>query len=93
MISERQLLKIQKQRHLYDIKIMILNNSLLKNLSERDQKKMIKLIYKAEILELHARDRQIVRVNQSFEDIMKSIIEGGAFLDDEKNPFRDDDEL
>ena len=91
MVKERQLLKIQKQRHLSNIRLMVLNNGLFKNLSERDQKKMIKLIYKAEMVEMHARDRNIIRVNNSFEDIMKSLIEN-AIIDDEedgKGPFFD----
>jgi hypothetical protein len=93
MINERKLLKIQKQRHLSDIRIMLLNNSLFKNLSERDMNKMIKLIYKAEMIEMHARDRKIVRVNQSFQDIITAIMNNPDFIDedDDKDPFRDDE--
>ncbi len=93
MINERKLLKIQKQRHLSDIRIMLLNNSLFKNLSERDMNKMIKLIYKAEMIEMHARDRKIVRVNQSLQDIITAIMNNPDFIDedDDKDPFRDDE--
>ena len=82
-MHERQLLKIQKQRHMSNIRIMLLNNPMFKNLSERDQKKMSKLIYKAEMIEMHARDRNIVRINQSFEDIITAIMNNPDFQDDE----------
>jgi hypothetical protein len=66
-----------------NIRIMLLNNPMFKNLSERDQKKMSKLIYKAEMIEMHARDRNIVRINQSFEDIISAIMNNPEFHDDE----------
>ena len=93
MINERQLLKIQKQRHFSDIRIMLMNNTLFKNLSERDIRQMIKLIYKAEMGEMHARDKRIVRVNESFQDIISAIMSNPEFLDedDDKDPFRDDE--
>jgi hypothetical protein len=92
MFNERNLLKIQKQRHLSDIRIMLLNNTLFKNLSERDQKKMMKLIYKAEMIEMHARDRRLVRVNESFQDIITAIMNSDFNdEDDDKDPFREDD--
>lgn len=72
-MRERQLLKIQKQRHMSDIFIMLLSNPLFKNLSERDQKKMAVLIYKAEMIEMHARNMNLTRVNTSFKDIIDSI--------------------
>jgi CRISPR/Cas system CSM-associated protein Csm2 small subunit len=67
--------KLQKQRHLYDIKMMVLSNPLFKNLSERDQKKLVGLIYKAEMMESYMRDRQIIRINDSFEEIVESVAE------------------
>jgi TRAP-type C4-dicarboxylate transport system substrate-binding protein len=71
--TQRQMRKLQQQRHLYDIKLMVLNNPLFKNLSERDQKTLVKLIYKAEMIEVFMRDRQIMRVNDSFDDIVESV--------------------
>lgn len=65
--------KLQQQRHLYDIKLMVLNNPLFKNLSERDQKKLVKLIYKAEMMEVFMRDRQIMRINDSFDEIVENV--------------------
>lgn len=80
-MNERQLLKIQKQRHMSDIIIMLLNNPMFKNLTERDQKKMAKLIYKAEMIEMHARNRRIMRVNESFQDIITAIMNNDDFID------------
>lgn len=71
--TERQLRKLQKQRHMYDIKMMILSNPLFKNISDWDQRKLAKIIYKAEMVEIYMRDKQIIRVNESFEDIVESV--------------------
>ena len=71
--TERQLRKLQKQRHMYDIKMMILSNPLFKNISEWDQKRLAKIIYKAEMVETYMRDKQIIRINESFEDIVESV--------------------
>ena len=68
--TETQLRKLQKQRHMYDILQMILANPLLKNLNSRDQKKLQKILYKAEMIEVFMRDKQLVRINESFEDIV-----------------------
>lgn len=65
--------KLQQQRHMYDIKMMVLGNPLFKNLSERDQRKLVKLIYKAEMIETFMRDKQIVRINDSFEEIVENV--------------------
>jgi hypothetical protein len=86
--TERQMRKLQQQRHLYDIKLMVLNNPLFKNLNERDQKKLIKLIYKAEMMEVFMRDRQIMRVNDSFDDIVESV---ANMLNDALDRDEDDD--
>jgi hypothetical protein len=72
-MREKQLLKLQKQRHMSNIFIMLLNNPLFKNLSERDQRKMSKLIYKAEMIEMNVRNKQMIRVNTSFQDIIDSL--------------------
>lgn len=94
-MHERQLLKIQKQRHMSNIFIMLLNNPLFKNLSDRDQRRMAKLIYKAEMIEMHARDRALVRNNESFQNIVDALNNaintefGRDFLDDE---FDEDEE-
>ena len=71
--TQRQMQKLQKQRHMYDIKMMVLGNPLFKNLSEWDQKKLVKLIYKAEMMEIYMRDKQILRINDSFDDIVQNV--------------------
>lgn len=71
--TERQMRKLQQQRHMYDIKMMVLSNPLFKNLSERDQKKLVKLIYKAEMMEIYMRDKQIIRINDDFENIVQDV--------------------
>ena len=84
--------KLQQQRHMYDIKIMVLSNPLFKNLNDRDQKKLINLIYKAEMMEMYMRDSQIIRINSSFEDIVDGV---ARMLDDTvdgRDRNRDDDE-
>jgi TRAP-type C4-dicarboxylate transport system substrate-binding protein len=86
--TERQMRKLQQQRHLYDIKLMVLNNPLFKNLSERDQKKLVKLIYKAEMMEVFMRDRQIMRINDSFEEIVENV---ANMLNDALDRDEDDD--
>jgi len=80
-MRERQLQRIQKQRHMSDILLMLLNNSVFKNLSARERKKMAALIYKAEMIEMSVRDRKVIRVNQSFKDIMDNLMNSGAFDD------------
>ena len=87
--TERQMRQLQRQRHLYDIKMMVLSNPLFKNLSERDQKKLVKLIYKAEMMETFMRDKQIIRINDSFEDIVESV---ANMLNDAMGPDEEDDE-
>lgn len=98
-MHERQLLKIQKQRHMSNIFIMLLNNPLFKNLSDKDQRKMAKLIYKAEMIEMHARDRALVRNNESFQSIVDALNNainnefGRDFLDEDldedgEDPFK-----
>lgn len=84
--------KLQKQRHIYDIEMMVLSNPLFKNLSKRDQKTLVKLIYKAEMIEVFMRDRQIVRINESFDDIVDSV---ARMLDeaDQRDRGEDDEDF
>jgi hypothetical protein len=74
-INESSLRRLQKQRHMYDIQRMILANPLFKNLGARDQKTLQKLIYKAELAEMFIRDRNVVRINQSFDEIMENVLD------------------
>lgn len=70
-----------------NIFIMLLNNPLFKNLSERDQRRMSKLIYKAEMIEMNVRNKQMIRINTSFQDIIDSLnlalLEDDDDLDDD----------
>jgi TRAP-type C4-dicarboxylate transport system substrate-binding protein len=85
--TENQMRKLQKQRHLYDIQMMVLSNPLFKNLNKREQKQLVKLIYKAEMIESYMRDRQILRVNESFDDIVENV---ARMLDDMNDNERHD---
>ena len=58
---------------MYDIQMMILSNPLFKNLDKREQKKLQKLIYKAEMSEMFIRDRNVVRINQSFDQLVEDV--------------------
>jgi hypothetical protein len=64
---------------------MILANPLFKNLNARDQKTLQKLIYKAELAEMYIRDRSIVRINQSFDEIIDSVMDmmDGPYTEEE----------
>lgn len=81
--------KLQKQRHMYDIKMMIMGNPMFKNLSEWDQKRLAKLIYKAEMMEIYMRDKQIIRINDDFEDIVQNVAD---MLNQHLGPEDDEDE-
>lgn len=87
--TERQMRKLQKQRHMYDIKMMIMGNPMFKNLSEWDQKRLAKLIYKAEMMEIYMRDKQIIRINDDFEDIVQNVAD---MLNQHLGPEEDEDE-
>jgi len=94
--TEKQLRKLQKQRHLYDIKMMLLANPIFKNLNDKDHKTLIKLIYKAEMIESYMRDKQIIRVNDSFEEIVDNIANmlNQSIRDDrgdEEDDYRDEE--
>ena len=93
-MNERQLLKIQKQRHMSNIFIMLLNNPIFKNLSDKDQRVLAKLIYKAEMIEMHARDRALIRTNESFQNIVDAINNAiiKDFGPDDRDEFLDDEE-
>lgn len=90
--TETQMRKLQKQRHIYDIQMMVLSNPLFKNLNKRDQKQLVKLIYKAEMIETYMRDRQIVRINDSFEDIVENVARMLEDMDDRDRRDGDDED-
>lgn len=67
--------------------MMVISNPLFKNLSEWDQKKLVKLIYKAEMIEIYMRDKQIIRINDDFEGIVQGVADmlNQAMGDDEED--------
>jgi myo-inositol-1-phosphate synthase len=92
-MRERYIRKLQKNRHLAEISFNILANVTFKNLSPRERKRMAKLIYKAELLEMEVKSRKIADTMQSFKDLMNNIemqIKDTKFDDDDDfdNPFR-----
>ena len=91
--TERRLRKMQKLRHMNDIMMMILSNPLFKNLNKKDQRKLAELIYRAEMVEIFVRDKEIVRINESFNDIVSAI---AGMLDrdddDEEDDFENPDD-
>ena len=93
-INESSLRRLQKQRHLYDIQRMILANPLFKNLGARDQKTLQRLIYKAELAEMFMRDRNVVRINQSFDEIVDAVMDmmTGPYTEEELEEKRRSEE-
>lgn len=85
--------KLQKQRHLYDIQMMILSNPLFKNLNKREQKQLSALIYKAEMMEIFMRDRQVVRINDSFDDIVENVARMLEEMDERERRDGDDEDF
>jgi hypothetical protein len=81
---------------MYDIQRMILANPLFKNLGARDQKTLQRLIYKAELAEMFMRDRNVVRINQSFDEIMENVLDmiDGPYDEEElERKRREEDEF
>jgi hypothetical protein len=76
--------------------MMLLANPIFKNLNDKDHKTLIKLIYKAEMIESYMRDKQIIRVNDSFEEIVDNIANmlNQSIRDDrgdEEDDYRDEE--
>lgn len=88
-MNERYVRKVQKQRHMGNIDLMVLSNPIFKNLSDRDRKKLGRIIYKAEMIEMHVRDKSLMRVNDSFQDIIDAI---GLAIMQEDGPDDDDED-
>lgn len=79
---------------MYDIQRMVLANPLFKNLGARDQKTLQKLIYKAELAEMFMRDRNVVRINQSFDEIVDAVMDlmTGPYTEEELEEKRRSEE-
>ena len=87
-MNDRQLRVLQKNRHMADIMRMILGNPLFRNLGERDQKKLAALVYKAETIEIYGRERNVLKVNESFDQIVQAV----SMVLDEMDQMDDYDE-
>ena len=88
-MREKYIRKLQKERHLAEIAFTLLRNPTFKNLSRSERYKMAKLIYKAELLEMELKSKEIARTLQSFQDIINQVenqmIEGPD--DEDDDPF------
>lgn len=74
-MNERQIRKIQKNRHMNEILLNIASNSVFKNLSTRERGRMAKLIYKAELTEFYVRERDLTRTNNAFAQMVANILD------------------
>lgn len=74
--------------------MMILSNPLFKNLSKSDQKSLQKIIYRAEMMEIFVRNKDLVQVNESFDQIVDQVMYliGQDDEDDDERRRRDEDE-
>jgi myo-inositol-1-phosphate synthase len=93
-MNERQVRKVQKNRHMTEIQLNIASNSVFKNLSARDRMKLAKIIYKAEMVEFYVREKDLNRVNSAFQEMIANAlmnIDAREFpedLDDDDDPFK-----
>lgn len=72
-MRERQIRKLQKNRHLAEIGFTLLQNPTFKNLTRRDRYRMAKLIYKAELIEVEIKSKDMSRTLASFQDMISRI--------------------
>lgn len=93
-MNERQVRKVQKNRHMTEIMLNIAQNSVFKNLSQRERMKLAKIIYKAEIVEFYIREKDLNKVNTAFQEMIASALmslDERDYLDDEEDdedPFK-----
>ena len=92
-MNERQVRKVQKNRHMTEIQLNIAANSVFKNLSHKDRTKLAKIIYKAEMVEFYIREKDLNRVNSAFQEMIANALmnlETREFPEDEDedDPFK-----
>lgn len=89
-MRERQIRKLQKNRHLAEIGFTLLQNPTFKNLSRSDRYKMAKLIYKAELIEVEIKSKDLSKTLNAFQDMIQNITSQMVDDDDddEENPFK-----
>ena len=93
MMRERQIRKLQKNRHLAEIGFTLLQNPTFKNLSRADRYRMAKLIYKAELIEIEINSKDISRTLDTFQEMIRNITDQLVEDDDDdfdgpENPFK-----
>lgn len=88
-MNERSVRKVQKNRHMAEILLNINQNSVFKNLSQRDRMKLAKIVYKAEIYEFYVREKSITRVNSEFQQMIANAL---LNLDDIDARFESDED-
>ncbi len=89
-MREKHIRKLQKDRHLAEIAFTLLRNPTFKNLSRSERHKMAKLIYKAELLEMELKSKEIGRTLAAFQDIINQVenqILEGPDDDEDDDPF------
>ena len=89
-MREKHIRKLQKNRHLSEIAFTLLQNHTFKNLTRRDRYKMAKLIYKAELIEIEIKSKDLNRTLQSFQDMIQNI---STQLIEDFNDEDDDDDF
>jgi hypothetical protein len=82
-MRERQIRKLQKNRHLAEIGFTLLQNPTFKNLSRADRYKMAKLIYKAELIEVEIKSKDLSKTLSAFQDMISQITSTMVDDDDE----------
>jgi hypothetical protein len=94
-VNERQIRKVQKNRHMTEIQLNIAANSVFKNLTHRDRLKLARIIYKAELIEFYIREKDLTRVNDKFQEMIANALQNlqdrGVDIDDdldEEDPFK-----
>ena len=92
-MRERQIRKLQKNRHLAEIGFTLLQNPTFKNLSRADRYRMAKLIYKAELIEIEIKSKDMSRTLASFQEMIQNITDQMVDDDDDdfdgpENPFK-----
>lgn len=89
-MRERYIRKLQKNRHLAEISFNILNNSTFRNLTRAERGRMAKLIYKAELMELEVKSKDVAKTMNSFQDMIKNIqVQLLEELDEDDDDFPD----
>lgn len=89
-MRERYIRKLQKNRHLAEISFNILTNSTFRNLTRAERGRMAKLIYKAELMELEVKSKDVAKTMNSFQDMIKNIqVQLLDELDEDDDDFPD----